>query len=81
MCCRNENHGDSGRWQCGCGGEVARGKRHASSSRTALQPENSIIRPGAIWLDTAGQRIYAGGGGMYVEGGTYWWIGEGEKVS
>jgi hypothetical protein len=49
-----------------------------------VQPEDAVIKPGAAWFDTAGKRIYAGGGGIYVDDttspSTYWWIGEGEKV-
>jgi hypothetical protein len=38
------------------------------------------IRPGQPWYDTEGNRIYAGGGGFWQDAGTYYWVGEGNKV-
>jgi beta-xylosidase len=40
------------------------------------QKSYSSFRPGAIWLDTDGNRIEAHGGGMFYENGTYYWFGE-----
>ena len=34
------------------------------------------IRPGEVWLDTAGQRIQAHGGSVFFEEGFYYWYGE-----
>ncbi len=38
------------------------------------------IRPGTEWLDTSGNRIYAGGAGLWFEDSTYYWVGEGNKT-
>ena len=37
------------------------------------------IRPGDVWLDTAGKPINAHGGGMMVHDGTYYWYGENKE--
>lgn len=37
---------------------------------------NKKIYPGKPWLDTNGTRIEAHGGTMFIENGTYYWIGE-----
>jgi len=39
-----------------------------------------LIKPGQPWTDTKGNRVYAGGSNIYQENGTYYLIGEGEKV-
>ncbi len=46
----------------------------------AAGPETAVIRSGVPWFDTDGNRVYAGGANMYVEGGVYYLIGEGKKV-
>lgn len=42
------------------------------------------IQPGVAWFTSSGQRIYAGGGGMYVDKSSskpvYYWVGEGNKL-
>lgn len=38
-----------------------------------------LIRPGAVWRDTAGQPIHAHGGGMLLHDGTYFWYGENKE--
>ena len=43
-------------------------------------PETSVIRPGVAWTDTSGNRVYAGGANLLLDGGRYWLIGEGKKV-
>jgi hypothetical protein len=45
-----------------------------------LQPEDTIFRPGQPWFDTDGIRIEAHGGGLFVEDGVFFWVGEGRKV-
>lgn len=37
------------------------------------------IRPGQVWLDTAGKRIQAHGGSVIYIGGTYYWYGENKE--
>ena len=37
------------------------------------------IRPGQIWMDTAGKRIQAHGGSVLYENGTYYWYGENKE--
>lgn len=39
----------------------------------------SAIYPGRPWLDTAGQRIQAHGGAVFVEDGVYYWYGENKQ--
>jgi beta-galactosidase len=39
-------------------------------------PPNKEIRPGEIWLDTAGKPINAHGGGLLFHNGVYYWYGE-----
>src|SRR5512144_1693144 len=34
------------------------------------------FRPGEVWLDTAGRAIQAHGGGILIDGNTYYWYGE-----
>ena len=46
----------------------------------ALAPEDAVIRSGVAWFDTAGERIYAGGANMVLEGGLFYLVGEGKKV-
>ena len=46
----------------------------------AQGPENSVIRSAVPWIDTDGNRIYAGGANVFFEAGVYWLIGEGKKV-
>ena len=46
----------------------------------ALDPVDAVIRSGVEWLDTAGQRIYAGGANMYLLNDTYFLVGEGKKT-
>jgi len=41
---------------------------------------SAVIKPGQPWFDTSGNRIYAGGAGIYTENGLYYWVGEGNKV-
>jgi len=44
---------------------------------TGQKPEKyNSFRPGELWKDTDGNTIEAHGGGMYYEGGTYYWFGE-----
>lgn len=43
-------------------------------------PDKSIIRPGVAWTDTSGNRVYAGGANLLLDGGKYWLVGEGKKV-
>jgi len=52
----------------------------AAAAALAQDPSTSIIRPGVAWLDTDGNRIYAGGANIYEEAGTFYLIGEGKKV-
>jgi hypothetical protein len=47
---------------------VRAAKRSASSNR--------VFQPGQPWLDTAGRRIEAHGGGILLHQGRYWWHGE-----
>ena len=35
------------------------------------QADDTVIRSGVAWFDTAGNRIYAGGANIYFENGTY----------
>ncbi len=37
------------------------------------------IRPGQVWLDTAGKRIQAHGGSILYENGVYYWYGENKE--
>lgn len=39
------------------------------------------IRPGQVWLDTAGKRIQAHGACVYYENGTYYWLGENKEFT
>lgn len=39
----------------------------------------TTIRPGRIWLDTAGKRIHAHGGSVLYWEGTYYWYGENKE--
>jgi hypothetical protein len=52
----------------------------AAASAAAASPEDAVFTPGVPMLDTRGKRIYAGGANMYLEDGTYYLVGEGEKV-
>lgn len=36
---------------------------------------NHTFRPGAVWLDSRGERIHAHSGGMFFERGAYYWYG------
>lgn len=47
---------------------------------SSISPEDAVIRPGAPWFDTDGNRMFAGGANMYTEDGVYYLVGEGEKV-
>ncbi|HVM61318.1 MAG TPA: glycoside hydrolase family 43 protein [Verrucomicrobiae bacterium] len=38
------------------------------------------IRPGAVWLDTAGKPIQAHGGGILLHDGMYYWFGENKEA-
>lgn len=42
----------------------------------AAQSQAGQFRPGEVWLDTAGKPIQAHGGGILVQGNTYYWYGE-----
>ena len=46
----------------------------------AQSPEDSVIRSGVPWVDTSGNRIYAGGANLFQESGVFWLVGEGKKV-
>lgn len=39
------------------------------------------IRPGQVWLDTAGKRIQAHGGSVLYENGLYYWYGENKEYT
>jgi len=52
----------------------------AAAAAAAAGPETAVIRSGVPWYDTDGNRVFAGGANMYVEGGVYYLIGEGKKV-
>ncbi len=43
------------------------------------QGSQAQIRPGEVWLDTAGKPINAHGGGMMFHDGTYYWYGENKE--
>jgi hypothetical protein len=43
----------------------------------AQGPEHTVIRSGIPWMDTSGNRIYAGGANIYFENGLYYLVGEG----
>ena len=47
---------------------------------SAAPPEDAIIRSGVPWLDTDGNRMYAGGANMFLENGVFYLVGEGKKV-
>lgn len=47
---------------------------------TAQKPEDAVIRSGVAWTDTDGNRMYAGGANLVLDGNTYYLIGEGKKV-
>ena len=49
------------------------------STCTPSPLHSSSQQSGQVWNDTAGNRIYAGGGGFYFENSTYYWVGEGPK--
>ncbi|MCR4562051.1 MAG: family 43 glycosylhydrolase [Bacilli bacterium] len=38
--------------------------------------KHTSFRPGEVWYDDEGNRIQAHGGTMFIEGDTYYWIGE-----
>lgn len=40
------------------------------------QPEIGTINPGELWPDNSGVHINAHGGGVLIEGDTYYWFGE-----
>lgn len=48
----------------------------AQSDHSAVQPGNTVIRPGEVWKDTKGKPINAHGGGMLYHKGVYYWYGE-----
>lgn len=50
------------------------------AAAAAQNPEDAVFRSGAPWYTVDGQRIYAGGANLYLEDGTYWMIGEGNKT-
>src|SRR5947207_5346766 len=41
-----------------------------------LRGKGQVFQPGEIWPDTDGVHINAHGGGIYYEGGTYYWFGQ-----
>jgi beta-galactosidase len=48
-----------------------------SAALAQLPPSsNKEIRPGEVWLDTAGKPINAHGGGLLFHNGVYYWYGE-----
>ena len=51
-----------------------------ASRLATAQVENSKIHPGVPWMDTSGNRVYAGGGNLYFEDGLYYLVGEGNKL-
>lgn len=48
----------------------------ATASADSSQESPHAFRPGAVWLDTAGQPINAHGGGVLFHEGAYYWYGE-----
>lgn len=46
------------------------------SAVDALTGSGGVIRPGQVWLDTAGNPINAHGGGVLYIDGVYYWYGE-----
>lgn len=48
----------------------------AAASLCVLSAPAAEFRPGAVWLDTAGQAINAHGGGVLYHQGVYYWYGE-----
>lgn len=40
---------------------------------------SNSIKPGQVWLDTAGNRIQAHGGSVHYENGTFYWYGENKE--
>jgi hypothetical protein len=51
----------------------------AAPSAAAASPEDAVFYPGQPVIDTAGDRVYAGGANLFFEGGVYYMIGEGKK--
>jgi beta-xylosidase len=51
----------------------------AGSRLNAWSEDTKEIRPGELWLDTAGQPINAHGGGMLFFDGIYYWYGEDKR--
>ncbi len=47
----------------------------------SLAWSETLIHPGEVWLDTAGNPINAHGGGMMYYRGTYYWYGEDKQGS
>lgn len=39
------------------------------------------IRPGKVWLDTSGKRMYAHGGSVFFENGIYYFYGENKELT
>lgn len=52
----------------------------AAAAAAAAGPEDAVIRSGVPWLDTDGNRIYAGGANLFLEAGVFYLVGEGKKV-
>jgi hypothetical protein len=46
----------------------------------AQSPESAVIRSGVEWKDTDGNRMYAGGANLVLDGDTYYLVGEGKKT-
>jgi hypothetical protein len=43
-------------------------------------PEDAVIRSAVPWIDSSGNRVYAGGANLFFQDGYYWMVGEGKKV-
>ena len=52
----------------------------SAAAAAAASPEDAVFTPGKPVYDTRGKRIYAGGANIFAENGTFYVVGEGEKV-
>lgn len=48
----------------------------ACALAAAQSPDDAVIRSGTPWYTADGQRMYAGGGNLYQEGGVFYLVGE-----
>ena len=46
----------------------------------AAAPEDAVLRPGVPLFDTDGNRLYAGGANLFLDGGVFYLVGEGRKT-